>query len=481
MAKSRVNRLKFVELLVFFRDRGRFPRSKSEIDQNWVKELASRLNLEETLDYDALIHGRSVERYRSEIQLRFGFREATVNDADMLTNWLCDHAAPDAVGDFTKLVEICERHCRELVIELPTTDRVERIVRAAIHAHDERLYTRIYARLSPMTCIKLDDLLLTNKETTTQTIEEETIGPSALILQLRHHPGKPNLASILDELSKLELIKKIDLPNDVFDSVPIHQLHQLERYRKRVEVEAPFELRRHPTAMRMTLLAAFVYLRGRNLTDGLVDLLIETIHHIGARAERKVERELLNDLKRATGKNHLLFELAEAALDKPDGIIREVVFPVVKEETLRNIVKEWKANGPTYRTTLRTVIRNSYKGHYRRMVPKLLEILEFRSNNEHHHPAIKAINLIRRYSNTQLQNFPLHENVQLDGIVRGLWRDAVIEKDTEGRPRINRINYEVAVLEALRTQLRCKEVWVVGANRYRNPDDDLPADFLKAS
>jgi hypothetical protein len=23
----------------------------------------------------------------------------------------------------------------------------------------------------------------------------------------------------------------------------------------------------------------------------------------------------------------------------------------------------------------------------------------------------------------------------------------------------------------------CKEIWVVGANRYRNPDEDLPADF----
>jgi hypothetical protein len=28
----------------------------------------------------------------------------------------------------------------------------------------------------------------------------------------------------------------------------------------------------------------------------------------------------------------------------------------------------------------------------------------------------------------------------------------------------------------LREQLRCKEIWVVGANRYRNPDEDVPAD-----
>ena len=32
-------------------------------------------------------------------------------------------------------------------------------------------------------------------------------------------------------------------------------------------------------------------------------------------------------------------------------------------------------------------------------------------------------------------------------------------------------------LQVLRDRLRCKEIWVVGANRYRNPDEDLPADF----
>ena len=61
--------------------------------------------------------------------------------------------------------------------------------------------------------------------------------------------------------------------------------------------------------------------------------------------------------------------------------MREVVFPAVGEETLRDLVKEWKATGPTYRTTLCTVIRNSYQGHYRRMVPKLLAALEFRSKS----------------------------------------------------------------------------------------------------
>lgn len=38
-------------------------------------------------------------------------------------------------------------------------------------------------------------------------------------------------------------------------------------------------------------------------------------------------------------------------------------------------------------------------------------------------------------------------------------------------------NTRIGVLQALREGLRCKEIWAVGANRYRNPDEDVPQDF----
>ncbi|OAL13981.1 hypothetical protein A4V12_17155 [Streptomyces noursei] len=37
--------------------------------------------------------------------------------------------------------------------------------------------------------------------------------------------------------------------------------------------------------------------------------------------------------------------------------------------------------------------------------------------------------------------------------------------------------YELCVLVALRDALRRREIWVVGASRWRNPEDDLPAGF----
>jgi hypothetical protein len=60
---------------------------------------------------------------------------------------------------------------------------------------------------------------------------------------------------------------------------------------------------------------------------------------------------------------------------------------------------------------------------------------------------------------------------------RPKWRDIVIEEAPGGGQRVNRINYEICVLQTLREKLRCKEIWVAGANRFRNPDDDLPTDF----
>ncbi len=84
---------------------------------------------------------------------------------------------------------------------------------------------------------------------------------------------------------------------------------------------------------------------------------------------------------------------------------------------------------------------------------------------------------MRRYAATRLQAYPVDEDVPIEGVVRPLWRDAVVDRDPRGRERVNRITYEICALEALRDQLRCKEVWVAGADRYRNPDDDVPADF----
>ena len=56
------------------------------------------------------------------------------------------------------------------------------------------------------------------------------------------------------------------------------------------------ELRRHPDATRYTLLAAFCQQRTGEVTDSLVDLLLLVIRRIGAKAEKHVKKQYLDEL-----------------------------------------------------------------------------------------------------------------------------------------------------------------------------------------
>jgi hypothetical protein len=62
----------------------------------------------------------------------------------------------------------------------------------------------------------------------------------------------------------------------------------LAGWRPRAMVESPSHLRDHPDRLALTLLAALLHSRLPEITDTLVELLIFTVHRIGARADRKV-------------------------------------------------------------------------------------------------------------------------------------------------------------------------------------------------
>ncbi|WP_405691250.1 Tn3 family transposase [Streptomyces sp. NBC_00057] len=125
---------------------------------------------------------------------------------------------------------------------------------------------------------------------------------------------------------------------------------------------------------------------------------------------------------------------------------------------------------------MRTVLRSSYSAHWRRMLAPLLKALEPRCNITAYRPVMDAIELLKRYLEQPLKEgafFDPAETVPLEGGVPEQWRAAVV--DDKGR--VERIPYELCVLVSLRDALRRREIWVVGANRWRNPEDDLPVDF----
>lgn len=473
--KTDASRLGLALLLKWFQYEGQFPQQRREVPAPVLAFVAAQVAVAPDQLPDEDWQGRTLERHRAQIREFLGFREASLEDAEALTRWLGETQRPQQ-NEFEFLKAAVLARCRGLRLEPPTPGRVERLIRSAMRADEERFCAGTLARLSPDVQAGLDALLEipASAQATADAAEPSSRGRSVLS-DLKTDAGPSSLGSVLAEIAKLQRLRGLALPQDLFLGIPPKVL---ERYRQRLAVEELHEVRRHPDPIRYTLLAAFCFLRRQELTDTLVDLLCDLVHRLGSRAEQRVDATLLQDLKRVRGKSGLLYALAEAAVAHPDGTVREVVYPVVPEPTLRAVVQEFQAAG-SYQHQVRGVMRGSYRHHYRRMLPPLLQVLEFQSNNALHRPVIQALALLRKYADRDEHSYALTEEVPLDGVVSADWQDLVLHPTKRGPVRVNRIAYELCVLQALRERLRCKEIWVVGAQRFRNPDQDLPADFAE--
>lgn len=459
--KSGATRLGFALLLKFYELEACFPRDVDELPAAAVAYIAGQVKVEADQITKYTWSGRTIEYHRAQIRKGLGFREATRSDEEALTAWLTDEVAPHEVSE-ERLRESLLARCRFEHIEPP--GRVERILGAARAAANDRLCATTLSLLGPSVSDRLEQLVADDEPT--------IAGERSPFADLKADPGPVGMDSLLAGLDRLQRIRILGLPADLFADVPEPVV---AAWRARAAQEYPSDLREHPRPVRVTLLAALCWVRTGEITDALVELLIGIVHKIGTRAENRVETELLADLRRVRGKQSILFRMAEAALAHPDETVRHALFPVVGEDTLRDLVAEGRANEATFKTRVRTVLRSSYSSHYRRMLPRLLSSLEFRSNNSAHQPIIEALRLLGRYAERPgaLRHYVRGEAVPLDGVVPSDWREAVVD---EGG-RVERIPYELCVLRSLREGLRRREIWVVGANRWRNPEADLPTDF----
>lgn len=477
--KNDQNILGFALLLKFFQLEARFPENSSEIPADVVNYVAKLLNIKREKYHSYNWQGRSIKYHRAQIREFFGFREAQSHDTEELVKWLTQQALIYELK-FEKLELAALAHLRELKIEPPTFLRLERIIRSALHSFEDNFFNQISQQLSSQSKEAIDNLLnsasssLLLDDVPDEPTNEEVEKTETTWAELKTDPGRIGIESFQKEIAKLDNFRRLGLPPDLFKQIPTKVL---QVYKNRAAIEQPRDLRRHPEAIRYTLFTAFCWQRSLEVTDNLVELLIQIVHRIGARAEKRVDKELLQDFKRVHGKNNLLYQMAEASLNQPNGTVKDVIFPIVGEVTLKNLVKEYKSTGNAYRERLYTVMRASYGAYYRRILPLILNQLEFCSNNEVHRPVIQALDLLKKYADSKQRYYSPGEDIPTDGVLRSGWQELILENNADGEIKVNRVNYELSVLQALREKLRCKEIWVVGANRYRNPEEDLPADF----
>ncbi len=452
--KTGATRLGFALLLKFFELEARFPTSADELPPAAVAYVADQVKVDPVDLAGYSWDGRSIKYHRAQIRSAFGFREFSRGDEDKLAAWLADEVCPVELRD-EQLREALVR-CRSEGIEPP--GRSDRLIGSARALFEKTFCERITERLGASCAARLEEL----------ATGREDDGRRGLLAELKADPGQVSLETLLREVDKLAGVTALRLPPDCSERL-------VEAWRARASRSYPSDLATMTPPVRLTLLAALCWARAAEITDALVDLLLGLVHKINTKAENRVEKDLVEDLRRVRGKEGILFRLAAAAVAHPDDTVRTALFPVVGEKTLRELVREAKANERVINEKTRAVLRSSYSNHYRRMLPPLLGALRFRCNNTSYRPVMAALELLASYAEVdgKARFYADADKAPIDGVVPKAWREAVVDD----RGRVERIPYELCVLVALRDALRRREVYVEGGKRWRNPEDDLPGDF----
>lgn len=203
-------------------------------------------------------------------------------------------------------------------MELPAEGELQRVVNSALNGFFQDIQRRISDALATDIQTRIDSLLVVPDASAVSGFEE-----------LKADPGKPGVDNLQIEVQKLTNIRATGVCAEPFAGIPWKSLQILKR---RASNETASEMRDHPAIIRYALMACFLYVRATEVTDDVTRMAINLIHRIDTRSEKQIHREFLADLKRVDGKLQILSRVAEAVVEKPDGTVREVIFPQVREE-----------------------------------------------------------------------------------------------------------------------------------------------------
>ena len=237
MTKRGATKLGFALMLRFYTERGRFPRGRSEIPDAAVEYVARQVGVERTEIAFYEWSGRTKRFHRNQIRDALGFRECTVADADCGDGVAGRERDPGRaeprIGYGSTAGPLPGG-----AIEPPTVGRIDRMVRSALHRGEELLFARVTARL-PDRCGAAAGADCAGWHRRDDELED---GPATLAA-IRSDAGNVSLNTMLVEIAKLEAVRAVGVPADVFADVAPKIV---TAWRGRAAVESPSHLREHP-------------------------------------------------------------------------------------------------------------------------------------------------------------------------------------------------------------------------------------------
>ena len=463
------NRLGFAVQLKYFQLEDRYPKHIKYIDPLMINCIANQLGVSSSCIDNFDWEGRSTKRFRQEVRNLLGYKEAGFSDIDKLKAWFIKEIFPNGVKR-AQQIEYAYAYFRHERIEPFTSKELERHIYSAHKIFEQQLFDSINGKLNDETKKQMDAILTDNSDTSD---DEATKKNKIKFKHLKQDIPGSKLKNVTFAIQKINCLAELELPKDFLSTLSIKLV---KKYFARVMAEPPSSIKERKPRIRYAMFSLFCYLRSQLLTDGLADLLIQLIHQMRTSAENFIDKKILSEVKRVNGKFDILCSLATISLLNPTGIIQEKIYPQVKQETLSDLVKDLNSRGGWYENQVHRKMHSLYSHAHRNILLTLLDAFVFKTNIHDSKTLLDAIQIIKVYRDSSERYYPKDIVVPVENVIQGTWNNLVIVNE-DGINKIHRVNYEIAVLQELRKQLRCKMIWIEGALHYRNPDDDLPKDF----
>ncbi len=426
-----------------------------DIDVALIHYVADQLHLPLELTSLPKLSARSNRLREQNVRLYLGVDHISTEQKLELKQQL-ENNPNVASFSLEELTSFILKWCLERRLTPPDKKWTLRIYTSLKTKVDEALFFQIASNLDSM-----------KKEAMLLSIADDGSYPS--LAEIRVGPGSVSRKTF-DNLSKrLSFINSLSLDSLNLEKTRKDWRSEIERRTAKLD---PWEIKRMNPVQQIGMYSVFLHNQTPALTDALIDSLIDAVFKFRKRAEKAIASEIAREAQSVYDKDKLLKDILVHALERPERAIGDVVFELISQPDAQRLIKATSKKGEWAHDVF-TQMKRSWMGHYRPMLGKLLNVIEFRSNNQAYRPLIDALDWLNVNFKNRAKIRIGPDGPPINGIVPPKYRPAVVN----GEGFIDRHSYELCVVLELRDKLRCRELWVPGSKRYKNPDEDIPADF----
>lgn len=451
-------RLGYALQLITVRAIGAFLPDPTAVPTPMVAAVARQLDI---TDSGALEGYRELAvrwRHTAEIRDRHGYRDFTAQPGHFLfTAWLYRQAWADDVSP-SVLFRAAHRHLLAEQILLPGHSVLARLVAAVRDRAARRLHIRLAATAPPELVARLEKLLLVPEGARRSELD-----------RLRRPPFTPTITGLVKALQRLAEVRGLGTGALDLSGLPARRVAALARYADQAWATQLADL---GSTRRVATLLAYTHLLTASARDDVIDIFDVVFGDLQRSATHRGQKRRtgeLRDYDLAVGEVHARMRGVLDVLDAEPVAVTGVL------DELRTDREQVEQAMDTVATLMRPPNDPFHERlvaaypQIRRFLPLLIEAIELQATDSAQ-PVLTAYHALGDWLADKPRTTTLPEaEVPLD-VINPAWEPHVRDRDTG---TVNRAGYACAVLDALRTRLRRRDIYAPASTRWGDPRAEL--------